>query len=162
MSYLRKVTAGQPVEISAAAWNTLMDMAHEWLGEGGGRKVAGRYARSAGSTIQIKNNSPSARGRYDVLGIDSTLITPAANEAGFLQRVVFSGSTPSSTTRANGRFCVLAEPAAAGKIAKAWASGMCHAWINVTNESHGFADLSNGDATKLISAETGPCVILWK
>ncbi len=161
MSYLRKVTPGQKLEISAQAWNTLMDMANDWLASRQGGR-GGRVSNANNPTILVKNSSGVDCVRYDVLGIDNVVITPEANEPGFLSGIAFSGIIPSDTSHASGKFCILAEPIANGKIGKAWTHGICPAWISVTDEAHTNADLIDGDVYKLQSSDSGPLVILWK
>jgi hypothetical protein len=60
-----------------------------------------------------------------------------------------------------GRFVILAEPIAAGKIGRAYAAGVCPVRVNVAGESHRFAACEPGDTGQLHSAPTGPAELLW-
>jgi hypothetical protein len=88
------------------------------------------------------------------------LISPTDNEPEFLSRVALEVTLPSWPDDA-GRFVILAEPLAAGEIGRAWASGVCQAWIDVTDEGHRFADIDDGSSV-LVSRGTGAASILWK
>ena len=62
----------------------------------------------------------------------------------------------------DGKFAILWEPLKVGTLGLAWIFGVCQAQINVTNASHGYADIANTDATKLTSNVAGGAQILWK
>jgi hypothetical protein len=57
---------------------------------------------------------------------------------------------------------ICAEPIANGSIGAAWAGGVCQVQIEVSDADHAYADVSDGQLTRLASAESGPCTILWK
>ncbi len=157
---LRKVTSGEPLQIPASTYNLLMDMARDYLASK--PTVGRRFYPESQTTVSIKNNTETDLNRFAILGIDNTIITPTANLNEFKSRQTLVGSLPSSTTHASGKFAILAEMIVAGKIGQAYVSGTCQVQINITDESHAFADVKDDDATQLQSAASGPCSILWK
>lgn len=112
--------------------------------------------------VYVYNNTGSAVGRLSILGISGVQITPTANLEQFLRKPVFTGNTPDSEDHSDGRFVICLEPIAAGGIGRCLVSGIVAVTINVTDESHVYADITDGDESKLTSADSGPCVILWK
>jgi hypothetical protein len=159
--YLRKVSSNTPLSISAQTWNLLMDMARDYLAS---KQSFGRNPLSSApqNTILVKNNSGSDVTRFGILGIDNVVITPTDNANEFKSKQALLGAAPSTTNHASGKFVICAEPIANGKIGRAYVSGACVVKVNVTDESHSFADVADGDIAKLASAESGPCAILWK
>jgi hypothetical protein len=152
----KTVTSGSPLNISAVAWNRLME-------------IAGRQARSGMSTgigsgeareIFIKNGSGSTVNRFGILSVSGILVDHASNADDFLARAVFTGATPATGDKA---FAILHDTnAAANEIVKATMFGVVQVQIDVTNANHGYADIKNADSAKLKSASYGPAQILWK
>ena len=121
--------------------------------------MTGRVFRQA-DIVHIKNTTSAARDRFNVLGVDSPLITPTQNEDAFKNRVVLMGSMPDKAKHF-GRLAILYEPIRAGEIGQAWLSGICPAKVNVIQAGHQFADLIDSDATALRSGHAGSAQILW-
>ena len=159
MAQLTKVRSGDPLRIPADDYNAAMDAArfvasrqHDVASglRGGGRQAC---------IVTVRNDSGEDRARFDVLGIDVPIILPAANATEFANRIALVGVTP--TADHAGRFVVLTEPLAVGKIGRAVAAGVCQVRINVDDEDHAFADVDPGDATQLASGMSGAATILW-
>jgi len=170
-SALRKVQPGDPpslklrrtgpLKIPAATFNTFVDSARDYLQRRqsqGGRATPS--ARDSGIVL-VRNDSGSDVGRFAVLGIDSPVITPTDNADEFKNRVALAGVTPTEASHW-GAFVVTLEPIAAGEIGRACAAGVCPAKVYVTDTTHAFADVSDGQAGYLASAETGAAQILWR
>ncbi len=158
---LKKVIAGQPLEIPAATWNLLLEVAGDYLA----RKHAGGTGRvqapsPATGIVKIKNASGAALDRFAILGLDSVLFTPTDNLDEFKNNFAFSGSTPAAGHA--GKFAVLLEPAPTGGIVRAMTAGVCPVQVNVTDAAHGYADVKAGDATQLQSGAAGSATVLWK
>jgi hypothetical protein len=157
---LKKVKNGEPLRISAGAYNTFVDAANDYLARKHNGGAAAPLGQNSQNIVHIKNNTSSAVQRLGVLGISSSVI-PAANEY-FKQATILLGDTPSATSHSSGRFAVTLEPIPAGGTGRAYISGQFSVKVNVTSESHLFADIKNGDTTQLQSAESGSVSILWK
>ena len=83
----------------------------------------------------VRNDSGSNQNRMAVLGVEAPIIDPSANEEEFRRRVALSCVAPEEGTH-EGRFVVLAEPIANGKIGRAYAAGVCPVKIDVPDEEH--------------------------
>jgi len=154
---LTHVKGGDRLEIRAPVWNKMLDAAR------------GHQARqhSTGSTpgqdfrgvpVLIKNNSGYDRSQYDILGISGVVF--AATDDGFKQRIVLTGVTPAADSH-EGKFAVLAEPIGDGDIGPAIVDGMTICQVDITDTTHEYADIADGDAAQLTSAKSGPVQILW-
>ena len=129
---LRKVQSGQKLQIPARAYNAFVDAAidHRQRSANIGRESQPSY-RSA-DIVLVRNDSGSPRQQFDILGIDGPIISPDANETQFRSRVALKGVTPGESHI--GKFVVLAEPLANGKIGRAYAAGVCPVKIDVPDE----------------------------
>ncbi len=156
---LRKVHAGEPVKLSASTWNTLMDSARWVQGQRASavRKPAQPAARP--ELVLVRNDSGTDRDRFDILGVAGPLITPTDNAGEFQNRIALSGVVP--TEDHAGRFVVLAEPVADGKIGKAWVHGTCQVRVAIADEAHTTADVDTSDPSRLASSASGSAVLLW-
>ena len=62
----------------------------------------------------------------------------------FQSDVVFTGTTPLAASYAGGKLVICAAPIANGTICSAWASEVCPVQVDITDDSHGHADVSDG------------------
>lgn len=156
----RHVRDGEPVEFSARAQNAQADAARA---EAMRRlSQASRWVKDfrQATIVPVKNSSPTDRARFDVLGLDSTLL--GAGTDGFKQRPMVNGSTPAAGTH-EGRFGILIEPCKVTKIGRAVVSGVTIARVAVKYAWHRYAEILDNDCTALESrAEETGCAILWK
>jgi hypothetical protein len=160
--YLQKVNPGDRMRIAARTYNAFVDAAKAQQMQSLGNQSGPRSDTPAVTLVQVKNASGSDCPHFGVLGISGVVFDPVAAPDAFKDNVVLSGTTPSASTHAGVRFVISAEPIANGAIGAAYASGVCQVQIDVTDAEHTYADVSDGLLTKLASAESGPCVILWK
>lgn len=135
-------------------------------GQFSGPQLAGPQT---GSTVLYMRNAGGSSDdcpRYGVLGIDGVAIDHENNEDQFLNQIVLDGVVPegdaSSDTGHTGKFAIALEPIAVGDVGRVVVAGAVQVQINVIDEDHKFADVSDGDNTQLESAETGAARILWK
>ncbi len=128
--HLKKVQSGDPLRIPAATFNAMIDTAVDYRRRTAhiGQKAEPSFRQA--SMVLVRNDSGSNQNRLAVLGIESPIIDPAANENEFKNRVALSCVTPAENTH-QGRFVVLAEPIAAGKTGRAYAAGVCPVFIVV-------------------------------
>ena len=157
----KKTQAGQPLEISAEVWNSFLDTVREQKGKKHDQLADALEQIRQADIIKVRNKSGEDRLRFHVLGIDSPIITPASHLREFKNQVALGGVKPKHPDHF-GRFLILLDPLRAGKIGRAWASGVCPAYIVVEDECHEFADVQNDDATALFSRPVGSARILWR
>ncbi len=161
--FLKKVQAGDKLEIPAAAYNAFVDAALAYknsqinIGAGSQNKMflQGR------NLVKVKNVSDSAVDRFGVLGISNYIFDPATDLQMFQSEAALEGTTPAASHRGGG-FVICAEPILSNGIGLAWAAGVCITKINVAAESHRYADVATGQTEYLNSADSGPCFILKK
>jgi len=157
---MKKVKAGDPLCISATTFNTFVDAARDFLSRRQG--TGGRPSQSFRQTgiVLLQNDSGADAPRFAALGIDSPVIDPGDNEDEFTSRVALSGVTPVAGTH-EGLFAVCLEPIADGEIGRACVSGVCPAVVNVTDASHQYADIADGQVV-LTSCSRGAAQVLWR
>ncbi|MGH7127472.1 MAG: hypothetical protein ACREIV_02810, partial [Planctomycetaceae bacterium] len=157
----KKVQTGEPLRIPAETFNTFIDAARDFKAR---RQSLGRTAqldfRQAG-IVPVKNGSGSDRNRFDVLGIQRPIFTPADNLASFQNQVALVGKTPSDADHF-GRFVILLEPLRDGTIGRGCISGVCPVRLNVLDEEHDWADVEDGENDSLKTDDAGGAFILWK
>jgi len=158
---MKKVKSGDPLVIPAPTYNAFVDSAVDHKARQQSSSQADRQAFRQSGIVLVKNASGADRQRFDVLGVDAPVITPTDNEDAFKNKVVLSGSTPAEGDH-SGRFGILLEPLADGKVGMACASGVCAAHVDVQHEDHQFADIKDGDVSSLQTRESGAATILWK
>lgn len=158
-STLRKVNSGDPITIPAATWNAFIDAA---VAEKARQQSGGARSKATsrnGSIITVKNDSGAQRDQFDVLGISEPVLARADGETAWRERMALTGITPASSHA--GKFAILLEPAPNGTIVKAQAAGVSLARVRMISESHGFADVDAGNATRLASTDSGAATMLW-
>jgi hypothetical protein len=157
----KKAQAGQPLEVSATAWNAFIDAAqktknaqHDELSD------AATQFRPA-DIIKLRNESGIDLPRFSVLGISAPIFAPSVSLRAFQDQVALTGVVPTESDHF-GRFAILLDPVRNGHIARAWVSGACQARVNVEDDDHTCADVTDGDPTKLTSAKRGAAQLLWR
>jgi hypothetical protein len=142
----RKVSPGDPLVIPAAAYNTFVDTARDYLDRRNDQGQEAHPAARDSGIVLVRNDidPPQAADRFWVLGIDGPVISPMDNLDEFSNRVVLSGAVPWISTY-RGRFVVLLEPLAAGAIGLGVVAGVCPVKVYVNDENHQFADVQNVD-----------------
>jgi len=158
---MKKVKSGDPLVIPSQTFNSFIDAAQAHKARQQASSQTDRQAFRQSGIVLVKNASGADRSRFDVLGIDAPVITPTDNEDTFKNKVVLSGTTSAEPDHL-GRFVVLLEPLADGKIGMACASGVCAVHVDVQHEDHRFADIKDSDASCLQSCASGAATILWK
>jgi len=153
------VQPGQRLQIAAGAWNAMLSAAkaHE-QSKFDKRSPAGADGETAGR-VRIKNDSGEDLDRFAVVALTGPLIAPGDNLTEFQRHIGFVGEIPSDD--GGGRFAILAEPIADGRIGRGWASGVCPVQVDVLDASHGYADTEADTHENLISAASGAAEILW-
>ena len=158
---MKKVKSGDPLVIPSQTFNNFIDAAQAHKARQQASGQTDRQSVRQTSIVLVKNASGADRQRFDVLGIDAPLITPTDNEDAFKNKVALSGTTPSESDHL-GRFAILLEPLADGKVGMACAAGVCVAHVDVQHDGHRFADIKDADASSLQTRASGAATILWK
>ena len=158
---LKKVTAGQRLEMPASTFNTFIDMARDWLADQQATGGEGRVEARRTGIVLVRNDSGEDCDRFAVLGIDGIVFTPTDNEEGFKDRPALKGDTPTAPDH-YGKFAILLEPVAAGQLGRALLVGVVPVQIAVTDEDHRFADISDGSRNTLASTPSGAARILYQ
>jgi len=152
----RKVRPGQPLRITAKAWNRVLDSVAtqpEFAG------TAGLYGRPC-HIVQIKNTTGSTVPKWGVLAIAGIANDPTAGAsslAQFQEVPILEGAAPSSTTA--GKFVVAVEPIAAGKFGRAAIDGVVQCKVEIVHADHRFVACGSGG---LKTAASGEGLVLWK
>jgi len=159
---LKKVQSGQRLHIPAAAYNAFVDAAIDHRQRLSNIGKESQPSHRSADIVLVRNDSGSPRQQFDILGIDGPIISPAANETEFRSRVALKGVTPGESHI--GKFVVLAEPLANGKIGKAFIAGACPVKIDVPDEDHEwrYAEIADGVAANLKVSMQGSAGILWR
>ena len=114
--------------------------------------------------VQIVNNSGAALDAFDVLGIEGPYIDPSDGdeEEALFQcgEPVLSGVTPVDPDHL-GKFAILLEPIGSGQVGHARVTGASQAWVDIQTVGDEYADILDGDDTKLVSGSSGMARILW-
>ena len=156
---MNKVRPGDPVAISAATWNEMLDAA-----------ALAKRTRRAGvgipdgldiGVIRVKNTTDENLDRFAALGITFGIgVTPEKNELAFQNEPpVFFGGVYDG----DGPWVVLMEPISAGKIGRGMLFGVTPAQVDIADEDHEFAEpVEDNAAGALQSCAAGTARILWK
>lgn len=157
---LKRVSVGDAIDISAAAYNGWCEAAEDLqarrLGQGPG---AWKESRFDPDVVLVRNDSGAAAARFGILGVSGPIITPTVNLEEFKRRVALSGVAP--TADHEDAFVVLLEPLAAGAVGEAVISGAVQVAVDVAAESDTTCGAVASDAAKLKSG-VGSNRILWK
>ena len=152
---------GDPLRIPASDWNAIVDATRAYYEKhlGGAGRSATAGTKQAG-VVLVRNDAGADAARFDVLGIDSPVISPTDNLDEFSREVALACVAPTAADHA-GAFVVLQEPIAAGKLGRAVVDGVTPARVNISDEKHRFAAIEDGNSTSLVSRAIGPVSILW-
>lgn len=156
----KKVQPGQRLEVTAEAFNAFLDAAravreHKQFGT-----EASQFCRQSG-IVRVKNVSGVDQVRYAVLGIAEPIISPLINLDEFKRQVTFDGIIPGIYVH-EGRFVILHEPLAAGRIGLAAIAGVTPVRLLVDPAHlYEFAGPIAGDTSKLQNVPHGSARVLW-
>lgn len=158
-----RVSKGDPLRIPHDVWNALLDMLSWW--RRGHRNDLDSEALSSmlerSQTLAwVKNASGGSRQRYEILGLETTLIDPSYS-AYTDDTLAFSGITPTTAAHHSGKFCVLQEPIANNAIGLACIDGVTLAKLSVGSTSHTHAEVTNNDGSFLTTGAIGCVRVLY-
>jgi hypothetical protein len=153
---LKTRQTGEPFKPSARDWNAFIRTATRPTRVPPPAKVEDV---SSQTVLLVKNNSGADVPRFGVLGIDDFLIGPSLNLSYFQSTPMLAGVTPTAAGH-TGYFVIAVEPVPAGSCGRCVIAGMAVAKINMVSAAHLYADVYDGDATKLKSGAVGSAQIL--
>lgn len=114
---------------------------------------------SDGTTILVKNNTAADLTACAVLAVGAPIVSPVASLGEVIDQPNLVGTAPAG---AESIFCITQEPIPIGGLGRAKLAGITWVQINVTDNSHGYAEPVAGDTAKLVSSAAGTCRIVWK
>ena len=158
---LTKVRSGQPLTITAEAFNAFIDAANAQRGSGLDQQAAGTATTTAAGIVTVRNDSGADQERFAVLGIDAPLILPTENPAAFQERVALSLVAPDADQHRD-RMCILQEPIAAGALGRGLIVGVSPMRLQVQADDDRMATIITDDASALTTGAEGAARILWK
>lgn len=156
---MNKVRPGDPVAISAATWNDVLDAVAAT--KNSRRRGAGIPDGLEPGIVRVKNTTEDDLDRFAALAIDGGIgVTPDKNELAFQNESpvlfghVYADDAP---------WVVLQEPIPAGKIGHGMLFGVTPALVDIADKDHGFAEPAPDNAAGAIqSCAAGTARILWK
>ena len=156
---MNKVRPGDPVAISAATWNDVLDAAA--LAKGSRRTGAGIPDGLEPGIVRVKNATDEDLDRFAALSVAHGIgVAPDKNVLAFQNEpAVLFGRIWSG----DGAWVVLQEPIPAGRIGRAMLFGVTPAQVDVADDGHEFAEpIVDNVAGAIRSAASGTARILWK
>jgi hypothetical protein len=156
---LKKVQRGQALRMPASAYNAFIDAAADYRRRTLG--IEGRYKQrdSRSGVVIVRNQSGSALDQFAVVELGNVIIGPSDNEQEFRSRTTFDVTTPAEEP---GTMAILQEPIAAGGTGRAMLFGVTPVRLDVTDETHEYAEVTPSEPGYLTSAATGDARVLYK
>jgi hypothetical protein len=174
---IKKVQKGQPMRISAAFYNGAVDAINDLRRRQQAQERWQMQPANQPSVILVKNMTGTPRQRFEVLGLDTPVILPSVNCAGFQDKLAMNAIAP--TTAMAGKYVVLQEPLNVGSIGKGLISGVTQvrigtiapetlgtvlwkdsSWALVALGGSGGADVNNGILAGIFSNVGGYDAVL--
>jgi hypothetical protein len=158
MAGYNKILPGMPLEMPARIYNALVDLAigQDFSGRGAPSKLIGQSG-----IFPVQNTSGFNVDRFGVLGLSEPLILPASNLPHFQERIGFKGVTPANPAHL-GKFAILLDPIPDSAIGRGVIAGAAIVQLSVPTGVLGkFADVNDGDTTKILNGDSGTAFVLW-
>jgi hypothetical protein len=114
--------------------------------------------------VLVRNDSGSDCQATDVLGIDDSVVDPTSGAdppPAFLQGITLKGITPATPDHLGGKFVICAEPIKSNAVGKAWAAGLCIAYLDVQDTTDLYAEIQDGESSALTTGASGSARIVW-
>ena len=157
---LKKVRTGERLRIPASTYNAFIDAAQAHRNQQGALARTGRDVAPDG-TILVRNDTGVDQSQFAILGLNGPLFEPTSLQAFKNHPRIVKAIAPATGTHDN-MFVVLAQPIAAGKMGRAYISGVYLAKVNVTDAGHAYATITDSETGYFTSGASGPVQILWK
>ena len=154
MTDFKHVRAGEPLVISAGAYNAMLDAAQAHRN----RRInlAPQGSGFDSLFVHVVNETGKVLPRFSVVGLDAPLQTQDEDE--FCNRIVFKGAVPKKKHR--GKFAVIQQDAAPEQVVRACVYGTTVAKIQSSSSSEiKYCDIKENETEYLSSG--GHTEILW-
>lgn len=155
MSNLRKVSAGEPLAISATTWNQLVGIVSR--SQGSGQNGTRGFRQSV--TCIIRNDTGGDLPQYGIVGLGDPVIPYDATGSDFFDSIVLKG-----VLAAGGdydlKWGVTLSPIAAGEFGAVVVQGLTYAKLDSASEQAGPTE--EGDVDFLTEADCGLARVLWR
>lgn len=174
MSEFTRASGGQPLKISAKAYNAMLDAAQAYAREQDVFGASGSKSGRPPHVLRVKNTTGLPALRFSFLGIGSPIIEASTAAPGsgedeydvqtnfFANCNAFSVVTPVFDDHEK-RWCILLESIPDGEFGAAAVLGVYPCQVDVQAESDTEAQLVNAQTDNLESCESGGTAdILWK
>jgi len=112
------------------------------------------------SIFPILNDSGEDLGRFEIIGIKDSIIKPEDNLIAFQNRIAFIGEELIFPDHV-GKYGILQEPIKDGKIGKAVFAGLSVVQVDMQDEAHIAAEITDGEPEFLTSTDSGSAQILF-
>lgn len=163
----KKVATGDPFDPAAIWYNGTQDVLRAYRRGGSPATISNPGAGVQGKFVEglryVQNNSGKDVAQYGVLTIDEVIFTPTDNLQEFKNNAALTGIDPDSVNFSEGHFVIAYDPIPDGKVGRAFVFGVCPVQIDFAADTDEWADVKDGDVTKLKSDDSsGGAYVLWK
>ncbi len=160
---MKKVRKGDPLEVSAATFNSFIDAARAHrLSKRNGASQPAIQIPPPGVILTVKNDSGGDCARFEVLGLAAPVFAPTDNTADFSRGPVMSAAEPVDPDHL-GSFVVVLEPIASGGVGQAIVQGAVYVKVLIADADIAtWADVTDAETGHLTAAVTGSARILWR
>lgn len=165
--YLRRVRKGEPLSISAEAWNRLMDIARADGSERALGSAKQEASRRDFDVVLVKNTTARDLPLWGGITLGPPLFPPTSGEGGslpqdFAERTVLEGVQPAACPA---RGAILLQPLAPGAIGRAVVSGIVCCRVRVTTDGMRRAVFvpweESAESLHPLADHAGPLELLW-
>jgi hypothetical protein len=157
----KKALPGQRLVIPADAFNGFVDAANYVRARRHNIESDAADEFRQSGIVKVRNASGADQGRFAVLGLTEPIILPADNLDEFKRQVTFEGVVPAKNEH-KGKFAVLLEPIAAGKIGLGVVAGVVPVRLKVDpNQLYDRAEIIGGSTQALVNQPHGSARVLW-
>lgn len=148
----KRVAAGDPLEIAAAAWNAILELRGEML-----RGRAQRDWRPGPIEINVRNTTANPiTDRNGILGLSAPTTLQTEDDAEWASADALDGVAPTATST----FAVLQEPVSAGAVTRGRLLGLTRCKVNIVTAGDRWAAPTTA-TDKLTSQKSfGPAYII--
>lgn len=155
------VSPGDKFKPSARVWNAFEKAANRSEGSIHDRLEQLVQQFNSSGIVEVVNRSGEQRGRFHVLGLGDTFVSPSSNLASFKNAIVLAGEMPSVDDH-RGRFGICVSSIAEDAIGDVTVAGLAVCQIEVIDDNHPHADIETDEPTKLVSNWWGGAEIVYK
>ena len=153
---VRTVMRGQAFAPTAGEWNAIAEATNAYHAR---QRGEGSQEAPPSGVVVVRNDSGQHLPRYAVAGISDALVQPHHAFEQFADRIALKVLAPEDE-HVGGRFVILAAPLAPNAVGRAVLNGQTPVLVQMIDETHIFADVEAGTTGNLVSAKSGPAMLL--